>query len=100
MVYGATGRKKGDLELQGWLVRIFKRMFREVGEVFDEEYVREPGWYLKREWTQRQQEDFSIWLYYSLKKQHPWKYMPEDKLREQVSYFILNYGWKVKNEGE
>ena len=94
------GRCDGELEIQGWLVRVLRHMFKEVGAVFDEDEVRKPDWYLKHTWTKRQEEDFAVWLRKTLKKQHPWKYRPEKLLKQDIDFFILNYGWKVKEEDD
>jgi hypothetical protein len=93
-----NGKNGIRLEIQGWLVRILRRMFREVGEVFDEDYVQADGWYLRHSWTKQKEEEFAIWMKQQLKKQHPWKYRPDRLIDDEIGYFLLNYGWKTEDK--
>lgn len=90
------GRDNKSLELQGWLVRILRHMFKEVGQVFWEEDVQKDGWFDRYSWSEYMCGEFRAWMRKTLKKQHPWKYMREGLLNKELDYFIKNYAWRVQ----
>jgi hypothetical protein len=82
-----------------WMIVILQEMFDRVGELFTEDYVKEEGWWLKHEWTKAQEQSFQDWLYRHLRRHKPWKSMSQYKMKGEIGYFMLSYGWKHK-EGE
>lgn len=76
------------------LDNILTEMFSYVGESYSDSYVQENGWFLKNTWTEAEQEKFKEWLSNFLyKKKHVYS---KKESESAASYFILNYGWKVK----
>ena len=79
-----------------WMRPIFAELFARVGETLTPEYLAQPDWYTLHSWTAGEQRSFSYWLYRYLKRRMPWKLMSEKRLKNELGWFILSYGWKEK----
>ena len=52
--------------------RCFKELFRRVGEKFpNNELTKDPEWYMRRSWTEEEQEDFKKWIKREMKRTLP-----------------------------
>jgi len=82
---------------------ILKEMCRRVG-MTDEDYrvfdFTEKEWFRKHEWTEKEEQDFILWLADFLEEN---KYVPK-KIRKrgirwagyESSKFVMSLGWKTK----
>jgi len=78
---------------------ILKEMFRRVGANYDTFDFKQRDWYYKYTWTEKEQEDFRVWLgkyLYKKKLLKKGKYRNQDKGYYQAGKLIFNYGWKVE----
>ena len=81
---------------------VLTEMFKKVGLEFEEEFVKENGWYLKHTWSNETEDEFRKWfinyLYKNVQARKEIMATPrKDKTRitRVVEEFIWNYGWKV-----
>ena len=75
-----------------------KKLFNTVGENYPKpELTKYKYWYTMRTWTSKEEKDFRDWMRKLLKKRYRW--MDKRKLDWEVGMFILNYGWKVRENG-
>lgn len=83
------------------LTKIMKKMFSYVKEKYTPEYCKKPEWFMKHTWTEKQENSFNDWMVeylYNNKEareeimEHPIK--NKKIIKELVSWFILDYGWK------
>ena len=98
--------KSDDFSIPPHTLHILKQMCREIRISFKKIDFNEDRWYTKYEWTEYKQEKFKKWLVdylYSNKdaRQEILGY-PYSKTKKQlennVNYFVLNYGWKLKEK--
>ena len=84
---------------------ILKKMCSYVGADFDYIDFQDGKWFLEYSWTPEQQDEFILWLIdylYKNKKareavcEHPIK--DKKHLEKVAQMFILNYGWKLKED--
>ena len=61
------------------------------------EYQKENGdqWYLTKEWTKEEEEDYRLWLENKLKKKYRFT---KRGLDYEIGMFMLSYSWKSKND--
>jgi len=72
------------------------RMFREVGfDGFDQEFANQDHWYLKKEWTLEQEQQYRDWFIENCRKRLK---MSEKHAIYEAGYFLLNWAWKTKQE--
>jgi len=84
-----------------YMKRILKEMCKRVGVKYDNIDFAKSNWFLKYEWTQKEQDEFCNWLTNYLQKNEKARdsimRIPAKKLSEDASrYFIYQYGWKLK----
>ena len=79
-------------------IEILSEMCRRVGidyQIFD---FKQLGWFRTHSWTEKEQEDFRVWLGKYLEKK---KYCHGKKRGQNMGYYeagklILSYGWITK----
>jgi hypothetical protein len=71
--------------------KALNEMFVRVGAEYDEEFVKEDGWYSKKTWTKDQREDFKNWFIKETKKELKFNKTMAEK---EFAWFDLNWGWK------
>ena len=68
-----------------------KEMFKRVGESYpNKELTDQPNWWTKRTWTEKEEDDFRVWMGKLLKKRHGWKKVMIDR---EIAMFLLLWGW-------
>jgi hypothetical protein len=68
-----------------------KEMFKRVGEKYpNKKLTDQPEWYTKRTWTEKEEDDFRVWMGKLLKKRHGLKKAMIDR---EISMFLLQWGW-------
>lgn len=85
------------------LNEVMTKMFSYVGATYEEGSCKEPGWYLKYEWTEEQEEDFRQW-FIATYKANPRKFNAmygrpaeeDSRIEESAGWFIIYNGWKTK----
>jgi hypothetical protein len=69
-------------------------MFKAVGfDGFDEEFTKQPDWYIKREWSKEQQDEFRDWLIAECRTKLR---MRKKQAEVEAGFFLLSWGWKTK----
>lgn len=77
--------------------KCLKKMFKIVGEKYPNlELTQQKNWFQMRSWTTEQENKFIKWMRRYLKRKcKDWT----DKLIEnEIQWFLLNWGWKIKRE--
>jgi len=70
------------------------KMFQAVGfEGFDEEFVKQDNWYMLREWTSEQQDEYRSWFISECRKKLR---MRKGQAEREFGFFLLSWGWKIK----
>jgi hypothetical protein len=71
-----------------------KEMFLRVGldGTKIDEFTKKEKWYSSCTWSKEDQDDFEKWMIKTLIKKMKWTKKQSIK---EISFFILNYGWKV-----
>ena len=70
-----------------------KEMFLRVGEIYpNKDLTNDPDWYMLREWSEQEQDDFEKWMIIYLRKALKWT---KKMAYKEASFFILMYGWKT-----
>ena len=91
------GNYKEDIE------HIMTEMFNRVNETYTPEYVKQENWFMEKEWSQEEQEDYMNWLEKEMLKE--WKLLKclmsiQNKSKKNIkrfaNEFVLNYGWRQK----
>ena len=82
-----------SLKTDSFLNKAFQKMFEVVGEKYSADYVKRPGWYVSRTWTQQQEDEFTTWLCSEMKENLK---LSEKAAQKEACFFVSNYGWKVK----
>lgn len=74
----------------------FKEMFLRVGEKYpNKELTDRDMWYTLRSWTKEEEKSFKEWMIkYMTKKER----VSKKKAKEEVSFFLFQYGWTTKEE--
>jgi hypothetical protein len=84
---------------------VIKEMCNRVGADYDKLDPKKEDWFLEYSWTDKEQDDFAEWmvdyLYRSTDARkailnRPVKSKP--LIRKAVAWFLLDYGWTLKNE--
>jgi len=87
----ATSKKKTT----EFMTDALDRMFRAVGfDGFDQEFAKQDQWYLMREWTKDQEDEYRDWFINECRKRLK---MTERQAVFEAGYFMLNWAWKTKN---
>jgi hypothetical protein len=72
-----------------------KEMFKRVGETYpNKKLTDQKDWYMKRSWTEAEEDDFRDWMKKYLKKKHKWT---ATTIRKEIGMFLLMWGWKVSD---
>lgn len=81
---------------------VLEEMFKRVGDTYLPSKTEGDEWYLKHEWTEKEQEDFMEWLtnYLMTNKEarHELLSFPirnKKRCQQAASWFNLMYGWKT-----
>ena len=79
---------------------ILKKMFSMVKADYSK-FKNEPNWFMKRSWTEEQQNKFRQWLIDYMTKnsearQELMSIRSKKFVNKFVDEFIFNYGWKIK----
>jgi hypothetical protein len=74
-----------------FLKNALEEMFIRVGSKYDEEFVKQDGWYSQKTWTKTQREDFKNWFVTETKKQLKFNKKMAEK---EFAWFDLQWGWK------
>lgn len=83
---------------------ILRKMCSCVNADFDKIDFKKNGWFREYEWTQKQENEFAEWLVNALYKDKKlrgiFQFCTKNKesLKKNVAWFLLMYGWKLKNE--
>jgi len=87
------------------LNKIMTEMFNRVGETYTEEYPKQPQWYLKHSWTEKEQNEFIKWtvdyLYNSKEAREEILTINTRRkvlILKAIRNFMFNYGWKIEND--
>jgi len=90
-------------KMSPYLSKILKEMCRRVRTNFDSINFKKRDWYLKKEWTIKEEEKFNKWLvkYLSknIKARQELMTIPSKSkifLQKFVETFSFSYGWKIK----
>ena len=51
-------------------------------------------------WTESEEDDFRKWLTAYLKTVRPYKSMVKARLKKEIDWFIFQYSWKYKKNGD
>ena len=81
------------MEKQKILRGLLVKMFKIIGQEYSEDKCKEEGWFTKHTWTAEQEQKFAEWGKKFLKKHMK---LNDKCCKKEMSYFILNYGWKTK----
>lgn len=88
-------------KMQKYLKVIIKEMCNRVGVNFDKVNFKNKEWFMKHEWTEKEQDNFREWLisYLSKEKEARQEIMriPSNNKRfveDAANQFILMWGWK------
>ena len=71
-----------------------KEMFRRVGVEYSAEFVTDPKWFWKCEWTEEQETDFKKWLIKQMKKHSLLKHRAD----KEADWFLFMWGWKIRKD--
>jgi len=72
-----------------------KEMFKRVGEEYpNPKLTNQKEWYMKRSWTEKEEDGFRQWLVALIKKRH--KYLTKRRVDLEVAMFLLMWGWTNK----
>ena len=72
----------------------FIEMFKRVGEKYpNEELTKDPNWYMLRQWTVKQEENFKKWMIIKLRVSY--KYMKQEAIMS-TNWFLFQYGWTTR----
>jgi hypothetical protein len=76
-----------------------KEMFKRVGAEYSEEFVKDPHWYQKYQWTEAEEDDFKKWLIAEMRKKMRWT---KGSAEKEAAWFMLMWGWSnlPAKEGE
>lgn len=83
-------------KIDKFFAEVSDSLFQAVGfNKFDENFVKQDGWYTKRTWTSDQQDNFKRCFIAKAKKD-----LKLNRKRAELEYqwFNLNYGWRVKDD--
>lgn len=85
------------------LKKIMKEMCKRVNVNFKDIDFKKDRWFMKHSWTFKQENDFRKWLIDYLNnnseaRKEVLKNPNKKEVEKAVSWFIINYGWKYKNE--
>jgi len=78
-----------------------KEMFLRVGLTYpDTDFTSDPKWFCKKEWTKEEENSFRDWMVKLLYSKLKNKYWSKKRVEFSTDMFLLNYGWKYKEESE
>lgn len=79
------------------LKRLFEELMNRASFELDSFDFQREKWYEDYCWTEEESDDYKEWAIEYLKNKEGWS----SKLAEkEISYFLLNYGWKLKIGGD
>jgi hypothetical protein len=68
-----------------------KKMFAAVGEQYpNKEITDKKDWWMLRRWSEKEEDDFVLWMRKLLKKRHRWNKVIIDR---EISMFLLQLSW-------
>jgi hypothetical protein len=69
-----------------------KEMFKRVGEKYpNKELTDQPNWWTKRTWTEKEEDDFRLWMRKIMKKRHP--RLHKALIDREIAMFLLMWSW-------
>jgi hypothetical protein len=81
---------------------ILTEMFKRVGREYSRDIIKQKNWFLSSEWSQGEQDEFIKWMVdeicnnSSLKK--IFRLRNKNNIRAGSLQFVMNYGWKHKDD--
>jgi hypothetical protein len=95
-----------DREKYPHLGAVMDKMCSYVGIKWEDVDPTDKEWYLKHEWTTKEQDEFYDWMVDYLYNNagarreildgNSGRKLPKYRLRKAIGWFILSYGWKHK----
>jgi len=86
-----------------YLKKILEKMCNIIKVDYDDIDFKSPDWYLKHEWTDKQEDIFKEWLFKYLKdnkeaRNNLMRFPSKTKmnLNKFIDNFLFNYGWSYK----
>lgn len=82
-------------KLQTFLKKALNSMFQSVGfSSFDPEFARRPDWYCRKQWTEKERQEFRKWFVASGRKDLGWS---KGVAEREFALFDLMWGWKTSH---
>jgi hypothetical protein len=82
---------------------VLKEMCNRVNTNYDEIDFQQNDWYFLYEWTQKEENEFAVYLtnllYNDKEARRDIMSVPiknKEIIKKTVDFFVMNYGWKIK----
>ena len=80
-------------KINAFIEKALIEMFKRVDAEYTKEFVKQPDWYLKHEWTAEEENDYCKWFLKEIKKDLK---LNKKEASKEFQWFCLDYGWKLK----
>ncbi|MDO8610971.1 MAG: hypothetical protein Q7R95_10605 [bacterium] len=76
-----------------FIEKVLKKMFQIVGAKHSLEFCKEPEWYVKYTWDQKQEKKFKDYFIKLARKDFK---MTKNQALKEYQWFVFDYGWKSR----